>query len=199
LDTFLTRCHGPGMRTLRIALPVLLFGYATAASAAPEKHENSVALSVSPLHLAFPVFEVTAELLVSPQFSVALVAGAGTISVETTESGETSSDKFTVYEVGAQGRYYFYGTAQEGALAGLELMYAHVSGETERATGVGNGLGVGPIIGYKWVWDSGFFIDLNGGVLFLAVQAEATDGQTTSSDEASSLQPNLNFNLGLSF
>ena len=49
------------------------------------------------------------------------------------------------------------------------------------------------------MWDSGFFIDLNGGVLFLAVQAEATDGQTTSSDEASALKPNLNFNLGLSF
>lgn len=80
-------------------------------------------------------------------------------------------------------------------------MYAHVSGETEGATGVGNGLGAGPIIGYKWVWDSGFFIDLNGGVLFLVAEAEAeaTDGQTTSSDEASTVGPNLNFNLGLSF
>lgn len=195
----MARWHVLGMQTLRIALPILLSGYATAASAAPEKHDNSVALSVSPIHLLFPVFEVTAELLVSPQFSVALVAGAGSISIETTSNGDTTTDKFTVYELGAQGRYYFYGTAQEGALAGVELMYAHVSGETDGASGVGKGLGVGPIVGYKWVWDSGFFIDLNGGVLFLVAEGEATDGEETSSSEASSVGPNLNFNLGLSF
>jgi hypothetical protein len=171
----------------------------TSALAAPKDHGDSVALSVSPLHLALPIFEVTAELLLTRSTAVALIGGAGKVSVESTSNGGTSKQSFTVLEAGGPGRYSFYGSSQEGAFAGAELLYVHFSGEADGVTGVGNGFSVGPLIGYKWVWDSGFFIDLNGGVSSVVARASAQDGEDSESGESSEVLPNLNFNLGLSF
>ena len=184
------------MRVTLISLACLLASLlASGAHAAPDRGRgHSAAISLSPIHAFLPMVELQAEFCLTPSFSVAVIGGVGQI---TTTSG-TEEQSFSVFEGGAQGRFYFYGTTEEGAFAGLEALWVQVSAEADNVSGVGNGLAVGPLVGYKWVWDN-FFIDLAGGVAYGLVSAEATDGEDTQTASDSDVIPIVNFNLGWAF
>jgi hypothetical protein len=181
---------------MRRAWPVAIVFVAGAAHAGPKEHGDSFNVSVSPLHLLLPLVELQAEVYATPVVSLAAIGGAGQATVE--RSGEPDQT-YDVWEAGGQARAYFFGSTQEGAFAGAEVLYAHVSGRTEGVTGLGAGTEIGGIVGYKWVWDGGFLLDLNGGVGYLAVSAEAHDSTDEDSQSDSQTIPILNFNLGWAF
>ena len=140
-------------------------------------------ITISPIHLAMPVVELMGEFALSPKVSVAVVGGLGTY------------EGFSVSEFGGQLNLYATGNFDKGMQVGLEILYASVSGSIENVSGVGNGLSIGPFIGYKGAFDFGLSIDIQLGVAFMTVQAEAS-GSTAS---AKATAPLLNLNVGWSF
>lgn len=179
------------------SLIVLAFLVPGAALAEPRSDRGHVvAISASPLHLVLPVAELQVEWLATPSFSAAIIGGAGQVTA-TSSSGDVT---FSVIEVGAQVRGYFYGSTEGGAFGGAEVLHVVVDSDDfdGDVTGVGVGTEVAAIAGYKWTWDH-FFIDLNGGAGILFAEATATDGEDTSEAKDSQVIPVLNFNLGASF
>lgn len=188
-------------RTLLALAPALALTAPTLADAAPRSDRgHHVAISLSPLHLLLPVFEVQGEVLFADHFSASVIFGYGSVDVDIEGEVGSESETFDVLEVGAQLRGYFWGGNEGGAYGGAEFMYLEIDGDFDGLIGIGAGTAIGPVIGYKWTWDN-FFIDLNGGVQFVVANAEAEDRETgeQATEEDSAVLPNLNFNLGWSF
>ena len=185
-------------RALRQLSPILLTGLLlpAVAVAEPEPRGETVTVTVSPVHLVLPVVEAQIEYYASELISVAILGGGGTI---TTELSDGESVTFDVLEVGGQARAYFYGSSEGGAHAGVEVMYVKLDGDVDGVTGVGSGLAGGAIAGYKWVFGPGFVLDLNGGIGFGRVDAEATDGDETETKSETQALPIININIGWAF
>ncbi|MDY0060386.1 MAG: hypothetical protein RBU45_11285 [Myxococcota bacterium] len=196
--------------TLTLALALAL-GLATtaraeepAAAPAPADDGHFLSLTLSPIHLAMPVLEVTAEYRVLPKLGVAGFLGAGQYTQETEIGGTVvDEDTFLVLEVGAQVRYYVLGDFDHGMQLGAEVLYLHLSGDdlsSSTVSGSGAGVAVGPFLGYKIATRIGFTFDVQLGYQVILVSAEASNdqGQSATSDETSG-SPLLNLNVGWSF
>lgn len=158
---------------------------------------DNLSITVSPLHLIAPIAEVTAEYNLGGQKSIAGIAGYGSITVE----GDTISEKFSVFELGGQFRYYWSGGFDQGWMVGAELLWLHV-GQKETSEDIevsGSGLAFGPFVGYKVVTQSGFTFDSQIGFQSLFVKAEATDSADSDSADESSTVVLLNLNVGWTF
>jgi hypothetical protein len=188
------------MRVLSlIALSILM---TTTARAEPGKDRgHRAAVTFSPLHLVLSIFEVQAEIYVTPDISVALIFGTGSIPADViNDPAITEPIGFTEY--GAQVRYYFYGTTEEGAFVGGEFLQAEVDTHSQGISAVGTGFAVGPMVGYKWVW-GGFALDLGFGASRIIVDAEAEgqvgDEMVKATESDSDTIPILNINIGWAF
>jgi hypothetical protein len=96
------------------------------------------------------------------------------------------------YEAGGQLRYYAPGDFR-GAWVGAEALYLHVADTNLAVTG--EGLAVGPFVGYKITVDAGFTFDAQLGFEYLGIRAMTTG----SSASESRFIPLLNLNIGWSF
>jgi opacity protein-like surface antigen len=169
-------------------------------SAEAKPEDRSVYLSFSPLHLVMPIVEVTAEAKVHRKIGLAGILGYGRVSQET--AGQTY--RFSAYEVGGQFVSYPIGHFDHGMQLGMEALYVHVNldeGPNQRldVTGIGNGLAVGPFIGYKLATQFGFSFNVQAGAQYMAVVANASADGTNASEADSRVIPLLNLNLGWSF
>lgn len=170
-------------------------------SSEPPSEARILSLTLSPLHLLLPIFEVEGELRVHDHFSVAGIFGIGTLPLEL----DTSTTKQTVstLELGAQ--LAFYPLQEfEGLLLGAELLWVRLdlkSAKIESATvsGYGEGLGLGPMVGYKLITGSGFTFVGQVGAQYFSTRAQATDTVTTQSSSQSGWIPLINLNVGWSF
>lgn len=183
--------------------PVARTYEAPPANAAPTSPRRSVSLTFSPLHLLFPVAEVTGEFRLADHVGVALIGGIGSIrSDKNLITGERT--RFSVFELGGQVAAYPFSTFDKGFQVGAEIMYVGVKSDdnygSTRVTGAADGLAVGPFVGYKFVMREGLTLALQGGVEYLVARGEAqsSDGDR-SEDSASAILPLLNVNLGWSF
>jgi hypothetical protein len=154
---------------------------------------------MSPLHLILPVFEAMLEVRVIDGFGVSVIGGYGQVTAQD-QLGE--DHEFSATEIGGQLVWYPL-EAFDSLQVGAELLYIKVETEeqAEQATltGVGDGLAVGPLIGYKLLTSGGFTLVAQGGVEYVAIRAEATDGTNSASEEQERFIPMINFNLGWSF
>lgn len=153
---------------------------------------RSASITLSPVHLAIGIVEVTGEFRVAPRLGLAGTLGGGTI------------DGIGVAEVGAQLNYYLLGDFDGGLHLGAEAQWitAFSDSETNTATmssAVAEGFAVGPMIGFKWVGDSGLSLVAQAGVQYIAIAAEAKNGSATASREDSKIGPLVNLNAGWSF
>lgn len=165
----------------------------------PERPKN-VSITLSPLHLILPMFEAMLEVRVVDGFGIAVLGGYGQVSAEDS-FGETY--EFDAYELGGQLAWYPL-EAFRSLAVGAELLYVNVQTEESDAnvdvTGIGEGFAIGPFVGYKLVTTGGFTFLVQGGVQYLAIQAEASNSAGQSeSDEESRVIPMLNLNLGWTF
>lgn len=170
--------------------------------AKPEKPTRLASITLSPLHLILPMFELTAELSVVPHFGVAILGGIGSVAIESNDP-TIDGERFQAYEVGGQLLGYPLEPFQS-LVVGAEVLWVHVSldediGTSTRLTGSGQGVAVGPLIGYKYMARSGFTMFVHGGVQYMVAQAEADDGGGVEEEEDERFIPLLNLNLGWSF
>lgn len=161
---------------------------------APPPPLPAASLTISPIHLLMPVFELTAEFRGSEHLGLAVVGGAGSIKAADLDT------RFGVYEVGGQVRYYLTGDFRRGLELGAELIYLHVSGSLGDVSGVGEGIGVGPFLGYKLGTMAGFVFDAQLGAERVGIAASSHDssGSAGSASEQRWI-PLLNLNIGWSF
>jgi len=175
-------------------LNALVCAFVTAlasSSAAGDDVQHNYSLTLSPLHLALPMVEGTGEVRLEDDIGVAGVLGGGRI----TASGET----FTAFEVGAQFRYYVFGSFIHGMMLGAELGYLKVDGNVGAATVAVAGLWAGPFVGYKIATNVGFTFDAQLGAQFNRANASAETTTATAKVDGSSWTPLLNLNVGWSF
>jgi len=196
------------MRKVAVGVAVgsiaLFPGYADAADV-----EHVASITFSPIHLVLPVVELTGELRLQHGLSVAAIAGVGSVTLEQrtmTSTGFVTTDKqrFSVWELGGQFRWYPIGSFDHGMQLGVEFLYAHVSGTSVASpttSGVGSGFAVGPFIGYKIATNIGFTFDAQLGVEWIGARATAKDSATgdANSTTSSAFIPLVNLNVGWSF
>lgn len=164
----------------------------------PPLPPRSLSVTFSPIHLLFPMIEGTLEYKVQPRLGVAGVFGLGSLSVE--ETGV--EQRFFIAEVGASVRYYLTGSFQRGLQVGGEALYAYLKvaeGTTVTVSGAGDGLSIGPFLGYKWTGRGGFTFDGQAGLAYAASRAHASDGTSSASSSENRIYPLLNLNVGWSF
>ena len=154
----------------------------------PEHPRRVFSLTISPLHLVLPVVELTAEARAHDKIGVALIGGGGKYT-DPNVSGISAS----VYEVGGQVRAYVLGDFRHGMQLGGELLYLHL--DDKRLSATGEGLAIGPFVGYKIMTDIGFTFDAQVGFEYITARAQASG--STNNDK--SIIPLLNLNVGWSF
>ncbi len=162
---------------------------------APCSGLNTVAVTISPIHLTMPFYELTGEYRLASQMSAALLAGAGTI------------DDLSLWEIGAQFRYYVLGDFDHGMQVGAEVLHMGVSASGSEddidVSASGAGTSFGGFIGYKFAASYGLTVDIQAGYQYmqLSAEAEASDGDISVSTEESESEGGalINLNLGWSF
>jgi hypothetical protein len=174
------------------------------ATSKPEEEDSQrVSLTLSPLHLVLPIVEITGEYRVARGFGAALIAGVGQVSVDVPETTSTAAHETEVgaYELGAQGAWYPL-RPFESLQLGLEIAYVYVDARdiTADISGSGEGLAVGPFVGYKLMLDVGFtgFVQIGGEYVTARSSAHDSGGQSAEASDSKWI-PLLNLNLGWSF
>jgi hypothetical protein len=160
--------------------------------------ERSFSLTISPFHLAMPIYEFTGEYALSPNFGVAAIGGYGSTELEYSDG---STKDIGILELGAQAAYYVLGDFQGGLQVGGEVLWIKPFLPKEGDVTVSvNGLAVGPMVGYKWVAGFGLTLFIQGGYEFVFAGAKAENSrgeEAEASGEGGT--PLLNLNAGWSF
>jgi len=114
--------------------------------------------------------------------------------------------KYTTYGIGASYRFYFSQSksAPAGFYAGPGVGYSLGKVKFSDDFGGGNttakigGLNVSAVAGYQWIWDSGFSLDLNGGIQYINYKyTDNSDGAFSA--PFSGVLPTLGFGIGYAF
>src|SRR5690349_21050705 len=89
---------------------------------APATREGPrIAITVSPVHLAIPMAEVTTEIRVADKLGIAAVVGLGAFRDQATNM------RVSLYEGGLSARYYVTGSFGTGVQIGAEALYVHAA------------------------------------------------------------------------
>lgn len=162
-------------------------------------HGQDVAITISPLHLIFPMVEVTGEYAVSRNLGIAAIGGYGTVGLENADGSDAGS--VTLYEAGAQARYYVVGSFDHGMQIGAEALYIGATGKSGdgQIDGTAEGIGVGPFIGYKKAARFGLTFDAQLGAQYFAARARSSGGSSSAEAKSDGFGILLNLNLGWSF
>lgn len=165
---------------------------------AQDEPDRAVSLTMSPIHLVMPIVEVTGEFKLADHIGLAAIVGGGTVKIEESRGNETA---VSAYEGGAQFSVYPLQTFESLHL-GVEALYLYIdasdlSGDVSAS---GQGLAVGPFVGYKLMTSGGFTFVAQLGAQYVTARAEAHDDAGSSeSAEDSAVIPLLNLNIGWSF
>jgi len=159
---------------------------------------RTVSVTISPILLALPVMELTGEIRLADDAGIAGIVGFGSATTEKDPAGDTTT--FDVFEGGGQLNYYLLGDFDDGMHVGGEVMYVKVSGGEGDVSGVADGLGAGPYIGYKTTMDIGFTFVAQLGAQYVMAAAEAEEEGTGDKAKASDSGWTglLNLNVGWS-
>lgn len=138
-------------------------GAAQAQNQDREESYRRLTLGVNLPYLAVPVFQLHAELALTGRWSAALRAGLGKSGV---------GHEQWVGELGGQATYYLTGNFDRGMQVGLDVRGTAYEGEGH-LFGLGDGLALGPYVGYKRVFGYGITLGAQlsvQGVLFGEVE-----------------------------
>lgn len=164
--------------------------------------QHQVSITISPVHLFLPVIELTGEYRVADKIGVSAILGAGRVETGGTTSGGSPENKFLVIEGGTQFRYYPVGTFVHGMQLGTEILFIYIDrDETDDISVSGEGLAIGPFIGYKVATDGGFTFDTQVGFEYVVARAHREESTTATAAEksADTFIVLLNLNVGWSF
>jgi hypothetical protein len=171
-------------------------------NAADEKYEvtHDFSLTISPFHLILPIYEFTGEFNINQNLGLALIGGYGNVKISKFDSDpQFSNDILKIYEIGGQINYYPIGSFDHGLQLGVEVLYVGIIGNHENIEISANGIAVGPFIGYKIIFDSGFTLNFQLGYEKIFAYGKASDGTNSASDSGTDNIVLLNINAGWSF
>ncbi len=165
----------------------------------PPDLPKTVTLTLSPIHVLIPMLEMQAEVRVGDFLGLSVIGGGGRLMAKNAAGKERH---FGAYEYGGQIAFY-PSSVFKGLQLGAEALWMHVDVAdvigTDRVTGLGAGLTLGPFIGYKWIEEPGFTVFVQGGCSITAIH---TPAKNTLGQDATSKEPDLllllNFNVGWS-
>lgn len=108
-------------------------------------------------------------------------------------------DRFSLYGLGAEYRYYFTGTAPEGTYfaPGAGFVIGTAKGDFERVDV--RGFSAKLVAGHQWIFKGGFALDLNGGISYINLKAKDGSSSFNDGDAASGIIPALSVGLGYNF
>lgn len=186
--------------------PPMMAPSAPMAPVQEEKPTRMVSVTISPIHLIYPIVEISAEFAITPKIGVAAFGGYGTVPMTTrttTIRGTTeSTERLRAWEIGARFNYYVIGTFDHGMQLGAEVQYLKVARSEANSTQIAAsaaGLAIGPYVGYKIITSIGFTFEGNLGVQYVAARGQATDGVNSAEASEKRIIPLLNLNIGWSF
>ncbi len=178
-------------------------------SVVPSVTPRIISLTLSPLHLQFPVIEIMAEvrLYAAKQraVSMAIIAGHGELAQAV--EGQSGLDKQTLHPTAGQlgGQLIVYPLGDFRSLqVGGEIMYVKYLGfdlaPGQRIATLGDGVAVGPFVGYKHIERIGFTLSGQLGIDYMVRRANAPSAEVgETSSPPSKWFPLLNINVGWSF
>jgi hypothetical protein len=167
----------------------------SAAAIAQEAPQNVV--KVNPLGILFGNASLAYERALTEKSSIVVAPSFGFFSL--------AGAKYSSYGIGAEYRFYLSKTktAPEGLYASPGLGYTGGSvkiddgfgGKNKTTFGAFYGKGV---IGNQWIWDSGFSLDLNGGIQYTSFSYK-DKSSSFSGLKASGILPALGLSIGYAF
>ncbi len=193
------------VRFLSLASLVAVVALAPLAAAQNKDDNMRASITISPIHLVYPIVEITGEYAVNKKIGVAGLVGVGSIPLDTTVVNGTTTSKSTerlsAWEVGGHFNYYVIGGFDHGMQLGVEAIYLKIakSQSNYSSAAAANGFAVGPYVGYKVIANIGFTFEANLGFQYVTARAKATSGTTTATAEDKTIIPLLNLNVGWSF
>lgn len=148
----------------------------------------------------YNLLELTGEWRYADRVGLAAIAGIGRATVE----DEGAGYELGVFDLGAQAYYCLVGDFDHGLQLGVEALFVAFSGADRyngSVTARLGGLSLGPFLGYKLALRSGFtFVVQAGGAIFASsVHASHDESDTQYDDQAATVYPIVNLNLGWSF
>lgn len=163
---------------------------AHAEDAATAEALPKLSVTISPVHLIFPIVELTGELRLQPKLGAAMIIGAGTADVALSDTDAS------IYEVGGSVRYYAMGSFRQGLQVGGEVLYLGASHPGDGGGQIdGEGLELGAFVGYKYAARFGLTVEAQGGIAAGVVRAS----NASASNEDRAVRPLVNLNVGWSF
>ncbi len=156
-------------------------------------------IKVNPLGLVFGSANVAYERAINEKSSFVIAPQFGGFKL--------GGVKYSSFGAGAQYRFYLSGSksAPEGLWAGPGLNY--LNGKVKFDDIMGNGedeetkfsaFGGNVMIGNQWIFNSGFVIDLGGGISYQKFSYKDEEG-SFSTLKASGVLPALSFSIGYNF
>lgn len=180
---------------LFVALCVL----ACLSSKAQDESESQNVVKINPLGAIFGAAQLSYERALSEKSSVQISPSFGFFS--------SGGLKYTTYGIGASYRFYFSNSksAPAGFYAGPgvgyqlgKVKFSDDFGGGSSSTAKIGGFNANFVAGYQWIFDSGFTLDLNGGIQY--IKYKYTDNEDGSfSAPFSGILPTLGFGIGYSF
>lgn len=151
-------------------------------------------VKINPLGAIFGSANLAYERAVTEKSSIVIAPSFGFLS--------SAGFKYTTYGLGAEYRFYF--SKEKAAPAGFYgapgVGYSFGQAKSTESDGTEktsvSGVNVKGIVGYQWIWNSGFSLDLNGGIQYVNFKFSDSDFSGTP---LSGILPTLGFSLGYAF
>ena len=178
------------MRRLPAVLILLILMAATPASAPAQGQDKPRApfqwsVTFAPIRLINPILELDVERRVRERYALVGFAAGGKTRVEGV------SGRVYAWEVGAQAAGYVLGDFERGMMVALEVVYVSLDTDTTLEP---DGIGAGPLAGYKIALPMGLTVLAQAGVTYFP-----GDGVLHNNIGLDRLVANLNLGLGWSF
>ncbi len=179
----------------------------TTAEVSPSAELKSTNIRVSPLGIASGAFGVHVDFGVSDRITVGPTVSHYTGSVGINDS----KTELSAWEFGARSNFYLSGDRfNDSWVLGTSLSYMPATlretiGGTEIAKASLSGVTAGALIGYQWVWNGGFNMNVGGGIAYYGIGDSASttnvDGTTVamSTPAFHGVLPNLELTVGYAF
>lgn len=161
-----------------------------------ELSENQNIIKVNPLGLLFGSATIGYERALGEKSSILILPSYGKLKLE----------GFKYSQVGIGAEYRFYLSSSKSAPNGIYAApgISYYSGKVTINDGNGDheskfaSFGAKAVFGNQWIFNSGFVIDLNGGISYQNFKYKNTTG-VFSDLKVNGVFPTLNFSIGYNF
>lgn len=177
-----------------------LLALVTILSICAKAQDQKNVIKANPLGLLFGSANLSYERALTEKSSIAVSPSFG--------SYKLGGFKYSSVGLGAEYRFYLSSSknAPEGVYVSPAISYTSGKVSYEDAffgTAVSDakfgGLQVKGVFGKQWIWDSGFTIDLNGGISYINFSYTDNSNTAFSGLKGSGVLPTLAFGIGYAF